>query len=114
MKLDKMKNQSEMIIYQTEDGLTKVNVTFEEDTVWLTVDQMATLFQRDRSVIGKHVRSIMKDGELQKESVWANFAHTAEDGKTLIMIRELRFLSSFSRRFRTRSIMRSPEKLRRR
>ena len=72
-----MKNQSEMIIYQTEDGLTKVNVTFEEDTVWLTVDQMATLFQRDRSVIGKHVRSIMKDGELQKESVWANFAHTA-------------------------------------
>ena len=114
MKLDKMKNQSEMIIYQTEDGLTKVNVTFEEDTVWLTVDQMATLFQRDRSVIGKHVRNIMKDGELQKESVWANFAHTAEDGKTLIMIRELRFLSSFSRRFRTRSIMRSPEKLRRR
>ncbi len=82
MKLDKMKNQSEMIIYQTEDGLTKVNVTFEEDTVWLTVDQMATLFQRDRSVIGKHVRNIMKDGELQKESVWANFAHTAEDGKT--------------------------------
>ena len=79
-----MKNQSEMIIYQTEDGLTKVNVTFEEDTVWLTVDQMATLFQRDRSVIGKHVRSIMKDGELQKESVWAIFAHTAEDGKTWV------------------------------
>ncbi len=77
-----MRNQSEMIIYQTEDGLTKVNVTFEEDTVWLTIDQMATLFQRDRSVIGKHVRNILKDGELQKESVWANFAHTAEDGKT--------------------------------
>lgn len=77
-----MLNQSEMIIYQTEDGLTKVNVTFEEETVWLTIDQMATLFQRDRSVIGKHVRNILKDGELQKESVWANFAHTAEDGKT--------------------------------
>ena len=71
-----------MIIYQTEDGLTKVNVTFEEETVWLTIDQMATLFQRDRSVIGKHVRNILKEGELQKESVWANFAHTAEDGKT--------------------------------
>ena len=77
-----MRNQSEMIIYQTEDGLTKVNVTFEEDTVWLTIDQMATLFQRDRSVIGKHIRNILKEGELQKESVWANFAHTAEDGKT--------------------------------
>ena len=77
-----MGNQSEMIIYQTEDGLTKVNVTFEEDTVWLTIDQMATLFQRDRSVIGKHIRNILKEGELQKESVWANFAHTAEDGKT--------------------------------
>ena len=77
-----MNNQSEMIIYQTEDGLTKVNVTFEEETVWLTIDQMATLFQRDRSVIGKHVRNILKEGELQKESVWANFAHTAEDGKT--------------------------------
>lgn len=77
-----MDNQSEMIIYQTEDGLTKVNVTFEEDTVWLTIDQMAALFQRDRSVIGKHVRNVLKEGELQKESVWAKFAHTAEDGKT--------------------------------
>lgn len=77
-----MGNQSEMIIYQTEDGLTKVNVTFEADTVWLSLDQMAELFQRDRSVIGKHVRNILKDGELHKESVWANFAHTAEDGKT--------------------------------
>ena len=74
-----MGNQSEMIIYQTEDGLTKVNVTFEEDTVWLTIDQMATLFQRDRSVIGKHIRNILKEGELQKESVWANFAHTASE-----------------------------------
>ena len=82
MKLNKMRNQSEMIIYQTEDGLTKVNVTFEEDTVWLTIDQMAALFQRDRSVIGKHVRNVLKEGELRKESVWANFAHTAEDGKT--------------------------------
>ncbi len=77
-----MSNKSEMIIYQTEDGLTKVNVTFEEDTVWLTIDQMAALFQRDRSVIGKHVRNVLKEGELRKESVWANFAHTAEDGKT--------------------------------
>lgn len=50
-----MGNQSEMIIYQTEDGLTKVNVTFEADTVWLSLDQMAKLFQRDKSVISRHM-----------------------------------------------------------
>lgn len=76
-----MNNQSELIIYTTEDGLTKVDVTFEEDTVWLSIDQMSELFQRDRSVIGKHVRNIFKDGELDKKSVWAKFAYTASDGK---------------------------------
>ena len=50
-----MGNQSEMIVYQTEDGLTKVNVTFEADTVWLSLDQMAELFQRDKSVISRHI-----------------------------------------------------------
>lgn len=70
-----------MIIYTTEDGLAKIETTFDNDTVWLSIDQMATLFQRDRSVIGKHVRNIFKEGELEKESVWANFAHTASDGK---------------------------------
>ena len=70
-----------MIIYTTEDGLTKVETTFDGDTVWLSIDQMAELFQRDRSVIGKHVRNIFKEGELEKESVWAKFAYTATDGK---------------------------------
>ena len=51
------------------------------ETVWLSIDQMAELFQRDRSVIGKHVRNIFKEGELKKESVWAKFAYTATDGK---------------------------------
>ena len=72
---------SEMMIYTTEDGLTKIETTFDGDTVWLSVDQMAELFQRDRSVIGKHVRNIFKEGELQKAAVWAKFAHTAADGK---------------------------------
>ena len=49
---------SEIIMYQTEDGLTKIEVTFDNDTVWLSIDQMAELFQRDRSVIGKHIRNI--------------------------------------------------------
>ncbi|WP_090242616.1 virulence RhuM family protein [Eubacterium barkeri] len=68
-------------MYTTVDGLTKVEATFDNDTVWLSIDQMAELFQRDRSVIGKHVRNIFKEGELLKESVWAKFAHTAADGK---------------------------------
>ena len=70
-----------MIIYTSEDGLTKVETTFDGDTVWLSIDQMAELFQRDRSVIGKHVRNIFREGELEKESEWAKFAYTASDGK---------------------------------
>ena len=70
-----------MIIYQTEDGLTKVNVTFEADTVWLSLDQMAELFQRDKSVISRHIRNIFADGELVRDSVVAKNATTASDGK---------------------------------
>lgn len=75
-----MRNSS-IIMYTTEDGLTKIETTFDEDTVWLSIDQMAELFQRDRSVIGKHIRNIFKEGELDKNSVWAKFAYTATDGK---------------------------------
>ena len=57
------KEKADMIIYTTEDGLTKVETTFDGDTVWLSIDQTAELFQRDRSVIGKHVRNIFKEGE---------------------------------------------------
>ena len=74
--------KNSILIYTTEDGLTKIDTTFDGDTVWLSIDQMADLFQRDRSVIGKHIRNIFKEGELQKESVWAKFAYTAADGKT--------------------------------
>ncbi|KJF25508.1 virulence RhuM family protein [Clostridium aceticum] len=76
-----MNMNSEIIMYQTEDGLTKIETTFDNDTVWLSIDQMAELFQRDRSVIGKHIRNIFKEGELEKSSVWAKFAYTASDGK---------------------------------
>ncbi|MBE5838902.1 MULTISPECIES: virulence RhuM family protein [unclassified Butyrivibrio] len=71
----------EIIIYQTDDGLSKIEVNLKNETVWLSIDQMAELFQRDRSVIGKHVRNIFKEGELVKDSVWAKFAYTAADGK---------------------------------
>ena len=74
--------QSNILMYTTEDGVTKIEVTFDQDTVWLSIDQMAELFQRDKSVIGKHIRNIFKEGELIKEAVWAKFAYTASDGKT--------------------------------
>ncbi len=74
--------QSNIIMYTTEDGVTKIEVTFNHDTVWLSIDQMAELFQRDKSVIGKHIGNIFKEGELAKEAVWAKFAYTASDGKT--------------------------------
>ncbi len=73
--------ESNLLMYTTEDGLTKIEATFVNDTVWLSVEQMAELFQRDRSVIGKHIRNIFKE-RMKKESVWAKFAHTADDGKT--------------------------------
>ena len=79
-RTDYMRNSS-IIMYTTEDGLTKIETTFDEDTVWLSINQMAELFQRDRSVIGKHIRNIFKEGELEKNSVWAKFAYTAADGK---------------------------------
>lgn len=57
------KEKADMIIYMTQDGLTKVETTFDGGTVWLSIDQMAELFQRDRSVIGKHVRNVFKERE---------------------------------------------------
>ena len=77
-----MDNYGEILIYQSDDGLTKIDVNMYDETVWLSIDQMAELFQRDKSVIGKHVRNIFKEGELDKNSVWAKFAYTASDEKT--------------------------------
>ena len=76
-----IQNKSNLIMYTSSDGITKIEATLTDETVWLTTNQMAELFGRDRSTIGKHIRNIFKEGELFKNSVWANFAHTAEDGK---------------------------------
>ena len=77
-----MNNNSEVIIYQTEDGLTKIEVNMKDDTVWLSLEQMADLFQRNKSTISRHIKNIFSDGELKRDSVVANFATTASDGKT--------------------------------
>ena len=73
---------SEIVMYQTDDGLTKIETTFDNDTVWLSIDQMADLFQRDKSTISRHIKNIFDEGELIRNSVVAKFATTAADGKT--------------------------------
>jgi len=74
--------QSSLILYQTEDGQTKVEVRLVNETVWLSAGQMAELFQRDKSVVSRHISNIFAEGELRPESVVADFATTAADGKS--------------------------------
>ncbi len=77
-----MDNKGEVVIYQTEDGLSKLEVNLQNETVWLTIDQMAELFQRDKSTISRHIKNVFSEGELERDSVVAFFATTASDGKT--------------------------------
>ena len=73
---------NQIIIYKTEDGVTKIDVRLENETVWLSLDQIAELFQRDKSTVSRHIKNVFEEGELQKDAVVANFATTATDGKT--------------------------------
>ncbi|WP_175627857.1 virulence RhuM family protein [[Clostridium] innocuum] len=77
-----MNDDSKIIIYTTEDGLVKIDTTFDSETVWLSIDQMSILFQRDKSTISRHIKNIFEEGELTRDSVVAKFATTASDGKT--------------------------------
>ena len=79
---EKNNNTQEIIIYQTDDGAVKIDVKMTDDTVWLSLDLMAELFQRDKSTISRHIKNIFNEGELSHDSVVANFATTAADGKT--------------------------------
>ena len=69
-----------IVIYQTNDGETSIDVKFQDETVWLSQAQMAKLFQKDRTVIGRHISNIFKEGELEREITCANFAHVGNDG----------------------------------
>ena len=75
-----MKN--EIIIYHPDNLTERIEVKMEDETVWLSLSQIATLFNRDKSVISKHLKNIFKEEELMKNSVVAFFATTASDGKT--------------------------------
>lgn len=88
-----VQSKGEIILYQTADGKTSIKVKLENETVWLTKEQMAILFDRDRTVISRHIRSIFEEGELDKEVVCAKIAHTnphgAQPGKTQTNIIEI-------------------------
>lgn len=63
-----IKNHFPILIYRTDDGLTQLDVRTDGESVWLNIAEMATLFQRDRSVIGKHIKNVFAEGELDRES----------------------------------------------
>lgn len=75
-------NQGDIVIYQTEDGETKIDVRFVNETVWLSLDQLSVLFERNKSTISRHLKNIFEEGELERDSVVAKIATTAADGKT--------------------------------
>ena len=76
-----MNKDNSMVIFKTEDNQISVDVRFHEESVWLTLEQMSTLFERNKSTISRHIKNIFDEGELERNSVVANFATTASDGK---------------------------------
>ena len=72
---------SSLILYTTEDGLTKIEATFDRDTVWLSIDQMADLFQRNKSTISRHIGNVYKEGELDRTATVAKFATVQMEGE---------------------------------
>ena len=84
--------RSELLIYQTEDGKTRLQVRLENETVWLTQKMMAELFQKDVRTINEHIRNIFEEGELTPESVIRKFRITAADGKKSDVVQYYHFL----------------------
>lgn len=76
-----MNLENNIVIFKTDDNQIAVDVRFYDESVWLTLDQMAALFERDKSTISRHIKNIFTEGELVRNSVVANFATTATDGK---------------------------------
>ena len=74
------KDKGQIILYQTQDGESKIEVKLANETVWLTADQMAELFQRNKSTISRHIKNVFEEGELNKEVVVAKFAITTQHG----------------------------------
>ena len=78
--MNEQQNNGNIILYQTEDGKSRIEVTLCNDTVWLTADQMAELFQRNKSTISRHIKNVFEDGELNPDSTVAFFATVQNEG----------------------------------
>lgn len=74
-------NNDNMLIYQSADGNIKIDVRFEKETVWLSLDQMATLFGRDKSTISRHVKNVFEEGELPPEANSCKFCNSSSGRK---------------------------------
>ena len=74
-------NKGQFLLYQTPDGVSKIEVKLQDDTVWLSLDQMAELFQRNKSTISRHIKNVLEEGELLADSTIANFATVQNEGK---------------------------------
>lgn len=74
--------EKQIVIFKSDDGKISVDAHFDTETTWLSLDQMAELFDRDKSTVSRHIKNIFDEGELQRDSVVAKFATTATDGKT--------------------------------
>ncbi|NOX08780.1 MAG: hypothetical protein GXP22_04705 [Gammaproteobacteria bacterium] len=77
-----MSETNQIQLFQSADGVVQLDVSLDQETVWLSQAQMTELFERERSVITKHINNIFKEGELERDAVCAKIAHTANDGKT--------------------------------
>ena len=75
-----MDNRGKIVIYQTKDRKTSIDVKLENETVWLTLSQITELFDRDKSVVSRHISNVFREGELDRNSVVAKNATTASDG----------------------------------
>ena len=73
-------DKGQFLLYQTPDGDSRIEVKLQDDTVWLSLDQMAELFQRNKSTISRHIKNVLEDGELQEEATIANFATVQNEG----------------------------------
>ena len=75
------KTNDHVVIFKTEDEKISVDVRFDEETVWLTLDQMAALFERDKSTVSRHIKNVFEEGELERSSTVANFATVQTEGE---------------------------------
>lgn len=79
-----MNTENNMVIFKTEDNQIAVDVRFYNESVWLTLDQMATLFERDKSTISRHIKNVFTEGELLQEATVAKFATVQMEGNRRI------------------------------